>query len=102
MSRPALAWLAVTGDKVVTFRYGQFSHLWIDMMQRMGLAVTVIDRPWGEGADEAILQVGFRQLPRPELRLLHALLLARTRGLRSADDACRAVQRDAAMACAWF
>lgn len=45
------------GDKVVTFRYGQFSHLWIDMMERMGLDVTVIDRPWGEGADESILQV---------------------------------------------
>jgi hypothetical protein len=45
------------GDKVVTFRYGQFSHLWIDMMERMGLDVTVIDRPWGEGADETILQV---------------------------------------------
>lgn len=42
---------------MVTFRYGQFSHLWIDMMQRMGLDVTVIDRPWGEGADEALLQV---------------------------------------------
>lgn len=41
----------------MTFRYGQFSHLWIDMMQRLGLDVTVIDRPWGEGADEAILQV---------------------------------------------
>jgi hypothetical protein len=32
------------GDKIVTFRYGQFSHLWIDMMQRLGLDVTVIDR----------------------------------------------------------
>jgi aspartate aminotransferase-like enzyme len=27
------------GDKIVTFRYGQFSHLWIDMMQRLGLDV---------------------------------------------------------------
>jgi alanine-glyoxylate transaminase/serine-glyoxylate transaminase/serine-pyruvate transaminase len=40
------------GDKVVTFRYGQFSHLWIDMMQRMGLEVEVIDCEWGTGADE--------------------------------------------------
>lgn len=40
------------GDKVVTFRYGQFSHLWIDMMTRMGLDVEVIDCEWGEGADE--------------------------------------------------
>ena len=28
------------GDKIVTFRYGQFSHLWIDMMQRLGLDVS--------------------------------------------------------------
>jgi alanine-glyoxylate transaminase / serine-glyoxylate transaminase / serine-pyruvate transaminase len=38
------------GDKVLTFRYGQFSHLWIDMMQRLGLDVTAIDIEWGEGA----------------------------------------------------
>lgn len=44
------------GDKVVTFRYGQFSHLWIDMMQRMGLDVQVIDQEWGEGADEQALE----------------------------------------------
>ncbi len=38
------------GDKVLTFRYGQFSHLWVDMMQRLGLDVTVVDVEWGEGA----------------------------------------------------
>jgi alanine-glyoxylate transaminase/serine-glyoxylate transaminase/serine-pyruvate transaminase len=38
------------GDKVLSFRYGQFSHLWIDMMQRFGLDVTVVDVEWGEGA----------------------------------------------------
>jgi alanine-glyoxylate transaminase/serine-glyoxylate transaminase/serine-pyruvate transaminase len=32
------------GDKVVCFRYGLFSHLWIDMMQRLGLDVHVVDR----------------------------------------------------------
>ena len=40
------------GDKVVTFRYGLFSHLWIDMMQRLGLDVTVIEGRWGDGAYE--------------------------------------------------
>ena len=44
------------GDKVVCFRYGQFSHLWIDMMQRLGLDVQIVDCPWGEGADEGILE----------------------------------------------
>lgn len=38
------------GDKVLSFRYGQFSHLWIDMMQRLGLEVTAVDVEWGEGA----------------------------------------------------
>lgn len=40
------------GDRVVTFRYGQFSHLWVDMQQRLDLDVTVIDCPWGDGAHE--------------------------------------------------
>lgn len=43
------------GDKVLAFRYGQFSHLWIDMMQRLGLNVTVVDIEWGEGASPELL-----------------------------------------------
>ncbi len=38
------------GDKVLAPRFGQFSHLWIDMMQRLGLDVQVLDVEWGEGA----------------------------------------------------
>jgi len=40
------------GDRVLAPRYGQFSHLWIDMMQRLGLDVQVIDLEWGDGAPE--------------------------------------------------
>ncbi len=43
------------GDKVLAFRYGQFSHLWIDMMQRLGLDVTIVDIEWGEGASPELL-----------------------------------------------
>jgi alanine-glyoxylate transaminase/serine-glyoxylate transaminase/serine-pyruvate transaminase len=38
------------GDRVLAARYGQFSHLWIDLAQRLGLAVDVLDVEWGEGA----------------------------------------------------
>ncbi|HYT03704.1 MAG TPA: aminotransferase class V-fold PLP-dependent enzyme [Gemmatimonadales bacterium] len=38
------------GDRVVAPRYGQFSHLWIDLAQRHGLRVDIIDVEWGEGA----------------------------------------------------
>ncbi|PTX42786.1 alanine-glyoxylate transaminase/serine-glyoxylate transaminase/serine-pyruvate transaminase [Gemmobacter caeni] len=37
------------GDKVLMSRFGQFSHLWVDMAQRLGLVVDVIDCDWGEG-----------------------------------------------------
>ena len=38
------------GDKVLSARYGQFSHLWTDMAQRLGLDVQVLDAEWGEAA----------------------------------------------------
>lgn len=37
------------GDKVLIARFGQFSLLWADMCQRMGLEVDVVDVAWGEG-----------------------------------------------------
>ena len=37
------------GDKVLVGRNGMFSHRWIDMCQRFGLDVQVIETPWGEG-----------------------------------------------------
>jgi len=38
------------GDRVIAARFGQFSHLWIDMAQRLALQVDILDAEWGEGA----------------------------------------------------
>jgi len=38
------------GDKVLIARYGTFSHRWIDLCQRHGLNVDVIECVWGTGA----------------------------------------------------
>ncbi len=38
------------GDKVLVGRYGVFSHKWIDLCQRHGLDVQIVDCPWGAGA----------------------------------------------------
>jgi len=38
------------GDKVLASRFGQFGHLWIDMAQRLGFDVEILDCTWGEGA----------------------------------------------------
>jgi alanine-glyoxylate transaminase / serine-glyoxylate transaminase / serine-pyruvate transaminase len=37
------------GDRVLISRFGQFSLLWADMCQRMGLEADIVDVPWGEG-----------------------------------------------------
>ncbi|MDX1575253.1 MAG: aminotransferase class V-fold PLP-dependent enzyme [Kiloniellales bacterium] len=37
------------GDKVLASRFGQFSHLWIDLCQRHEFDVDDIDVDWGEG-----------------------------------------------------
>jgi alanine-glyoxylate transaminase / serine-glyoxylate transaminase / serine-pyruvate transaminase len=38
------------GDRVLAARFGQFTHLWIDMCQRLGFDVEVLEVEWGEGA----------------------------------------------------
>jgi len=38
------------GDKVLVARFGQFSHLWVDMCVRLGFEVEVLETAWGEGA----------------------------------------------------
>ena len=37
------------GDKILASRFGQFSHLWVDMAERLGFDVQVLDVEWGAG-----------------------------------------------------
>ncbi|HXV36238.1 MAG TPA: aminotransferase class V-fold PLP-dependent enzyme, partial [Myxococcota bacterium] len=37
------------GDRVLASRFGTFSHLWIDMCERLGLKVDALEVEWGEG-----------------------------------------------------
>ena len=39
------------GDKIISFRLGQFSLLWIDQQQRLGFDVDAVDLEWGAGID---------------------------------------------------
>ena len=38
------------GDRVLVPRFGMFSHLWVQLAERLGFQVDVLDEPWGEGA----------------------------------------------------
>ncbi|WP_226779390.1 L-aspartate--glyoxylate aminotransferase BhcA [Oceaniglobus trochenteri] len=44
------------GDNVLIARNGMFSHKWIEMCQRFGLEVQVVETPWGEGIPAATFQ----------------------------------------------
>jgi len=56
------------GDKVLVPRYGQFSHLFIDCAQRLGLDVDVIDVEWGEGAPVDQIEQKLRADTKHELK----------------------------------
>ncbi len=48
------------GDTVLAARFGMFSHRWIDMCQRHGLNVEIIETPWGQGAPHAAIEAALR------------------------------------------
>ena len=77
------------GDKVICFRYGLFSHLWIDMMTRLGLNVTIIDCPWGEGADEGRLEEILRKDVNKEIKAVCVVHNETTTGVTSDIGGCR-------------
>ena len=49
------------GDRVLAPRFGQFSHLWIDMAQRHGLNVEIQDENWGDGASPERIYAALEQ-----------------------------------------
>ena len=49
------------GDKMLAARFGQFSHLWIELARRHGLEVIVQEEEWGTGADPARIEEALRR-----------------------------------------
>jgi alanine-glyoxylate transaminase/serine-glyoxylate transaminase/serine-pyruvate transaminase len=51
------------GDRVLAARFGMFSHRWIDLCQRHGLDVRIIETPWGQGAPLAAIEAALKADP---------------------------------------
>jgi len=77
------------GDKVVCYRYGLFSHLWIDMMKRMGLEVEIIDCRWGNGADESKLEAILKKDTEKKIKAVAIVHNETTTGITSDIGGCR-------------
>ncbi|WP_404360024.1 aminotransferase class V-fold PLP-dependent enzyme [Methylotuvimicrobium sp. KM1] len=60
------------GDKVLIYRFGQFSHLWAAMAKRLDFEVIVIERPWGEGIPLDDLEARLKEDSQHEIKAILA------------------------------
>ena len=71
------------GDTVLAARFGMFSHRWIDMCQRHGLNVQIIDVPWGQAAPIAHIEAALRADVQGKIKVVLATHNETATGVRS-------------------
>ena len=71
------------GDTVLAARFGMFSHRWIDMCQRHGLKVQIIETPWGQGAPLAAIEAALKADTKGEIKAVLATHNETATGVRS-------------------
>ncbi|WP_027051273.1 aminotransferase class V-fold PLP-dependent enzyme [Mesorhizobium erdmanii] len=83
------------GDRVLMSRFGQFSHLWVDMAERLGFEVEVIDCEWGTGVP---LELYAERLKADKAHRIKAVFCTQNEtatGVTSDVAGCRAVLDEA-------
>ncbi|MDZ4140342.1 MAG: aminotransferase class V-fold PLP-dependent enzyme [Erythrobacter sp.] len=71
------------GDTVLAARFGMFSQRWIDMCQRHGLNVQIIETPWGQGAPLAAIEAALAADDKHRIRAVLATHNETATGVRS-------------------
>lgn len=71
------------GDTVLAARFGMFSHRWIDLCQRHGLTVQIIETPWGQGAPLAAIEAALKADTRRTIKAVLATHNETATGVRS-------------------
>ena len=82
------------GDTVLAARFGMFSHRWIDMCQRLGLNVQVIETPWGQGAPLAAIGAALRADGAHKIKAVLATHNETATGVKSDIAGIRAAMAD--------
>jgi alanine-glyoxylate transaminase / serine-glyoxylate transaminase / serine-pyruvate transaminase len=60
------------GDKVLIYRFGQFSHLWGEMAKRLGLDVEIHQETWGKGIPLDRLEARLKEDTQHEIKAVLA------------------------------
>ncbi|MET0667479.1 MAG: aminotransferase class V-fold PLP-dependent enzyme [Methyloceanibacter sp.] len=77
------------GDKVISARFGQFSHLWIDLAQRHGIDVIVQEEEWGTGAHPEKIEEALRADKNHQIKAVMVVHNETATGVRSDIGAVR-------------
>lgn len=84
------------GDKVLIYRFGQFSHLWMNMAERLGLDVEMHEVEWGKGIPLDVLEARLKEDSNHEIKAVLAThnetstgVTSDIGGIRKAMDASR-------------
>ena len=77
------------GDKVLAARHGMFSHRWIDLCQRHGLDVDVIEEEWGLGAPAYKFEAALRADKHHQIKVVIVTHNETATGVRSDAAAVR-------------
>ncbi len=83
------------GDRVLAARNGMFSHRWIDMCQRHGLDVQIVETPWGEGVPTATYEEILKADKNHEIKAVLATHNETATGVKSDIAAVRAAMNAA-------
>ena len=84
------------GDKVLAARFGQFSHLWINLCERLGLDVQVLECEWGTGVPADIFGKILKDDTDHEIKAVLATQNETATGVQSDIAALRVAMDDAA------
>jgi alanine-glyoxylate transaminase/serine-glyoxylate transaminase/serine-pyruvate transaminase len=60
------------GDKVLIYRFGQFSHLWAEMAKRLGFNVEIHQETWGKGIPLDKLEARLKEDAQHEIKAVLA------------------------------
>ncbi|MDD4915018.1 MAG: aminotransferase class V-fold PLP-dependent enzyme [Methylococcales bacterium] len=84
------------GDKVLIYRFGQFSHLWMEMAKRLGFDVEAHEIEWGKGIPLDALEARLKDDKNHQIKAVLAThnetstgVTSRIDGVRKAMDAAR-------------
>ncbi|AZO54166.1 MULTISPECIES: aminotransferase class V-fold PLP-dependent enzyme [unclassified Mesorhizobium] len=83
------------GDRVLMSRFGQFSHLWVDMAERLGFEVDVIDCEWGTGVPLELYAERLKADKTHRIKVIFCTQNETATGVTSDVAGCRAALDDA-------